>query len=89
MKLNTETVQKLRAACEVLPGNLYPGKGGRHPTTAYWLVIAVTDTGAHLIGLNANGEPCSTASYNKSAMRERPLLGRIDLTKLILETSHD
>ena len=29
-----------------------------------------------------DGEPVSTASYNKSAMRERPVIGRCDLSNL-------
>ena len=82
MKL--EPMVMLREACEVIPGNIYPAKGGRKPGTDYWLVIAVSDHGAHLIGFNSEGEPVSTASYNKSAMRERPVIGRCDLSGLVL-----
>ena len=74
----------LREACEVKPGNIYPAKSGRKPGTDYWLVIAVTQTGAHLIGFNEDGDPVSTASYNKSAMRERPVIGWVDLSNLTL-----
>ena len=82
MKLETESLSKLAADSAVLPGNIYPAKGGRKPGTDYWLVVAISDTGAHLIGFNKEGEPVSTASYNKSAMRERPIIGRADLSKL-------
>ena len=82
MKL--QPIDMLWNASEVVPGNIYPAKGGRKPGTYYWLVIAVSAHGAHLIGFNAEGEPVSTASYLKSAMRERPVIGRVDLSNLTL-----
>ena len=85
MKL--EPMVMLREACEVIPGNIYPAKGGRKPGTDYWLVIAVSEHGAHLIGFNSDGEPVSTASYNKSAMRERQIIGRCDLSALVLSAT--
>ncbi|WP_215414692.1 hypothetical protein, partial [Escherichia coli] len=69
---------------EVKPGNIYPAKGGKGDTE-YWLVIAVSPTGAHLIGFNKEGIPCSTASYLKSAMRERPVIGRVDLGEVVIK----
>ena len=84
MKL--EPMVMLREACEVIPGNIYPAKGGKK-NTDYWLVIATSDHGAHLIGFNSEGEPVSTASYNKSAMRERPVIGRCDLSALVLSAT--
>ena len=51
MKLNTNTLAELSAVSAVVPGNIYPAKGGRKPGTEYWLVVAVSDSGAHLIGL--------------------------------------
>ena len=82
MKL--QPIDMLWNASEVVPGNIYPAKGGRKPGTYYWLVIAVSEHGAHLIGFNAEVEPVSTASYLKSAMRERPVIGRVDLSNLTL-----
>ena len=82
MKLNTNTLAELSAVSAVVPGNIYPAKGGRKPGTEYWLVVAVSDSGAYLIGFNKEGEPVSTASYLKSAMRERPVIGRVDISSL-------
>ena len=84
MKLQTEALVMLRESCEVVPGNIYPAKGGRKPGTDYWLVVAVSDHGAHLVGFNNEGEPVSTASYTKSAMRERPVIGRCDLSDVFI-----
>lgn len=84
MKLQTEAIVMLRESCEVVPGNIYPAKGGRKPGTDYWLVVAVSDHGAHLVGFNNEGEPVSTASYTKSAMRERPVIGRCDLSDVFI-----
>lgn len=82
MKLSP--IETLRQECEVVPGNIYPAKGGRKPGTEYWLVVAVSQHGVHLIGFDAFGDPVSTASYNKSAMRERPVIGRCDLSGLVI-----
>lgn len=84
MILHMQLLTHLAEVSEVKPGNIYPAKGGRKPGTDYWLVIAVTQTGAHLIGFNAEGEPVSTASYLKSAMRERPVIGWVDLSNLTI-----
>ena len=85
--MRIEPMVMLREASEVVPGNIYPAKGGRRPGTDYWLVVAVSAHGAHLIGLNDAGEPVSTASYAKSAMRERPIIGKCDLSGLILKVT--
>ena len=85
MKLSPSLIKHVEAQ-DVLPGNIYPAKGGRKsPGTEWWLVIAVSDTVAHCIGFNKDGEPCSATSYLKGAMRERPVVGKVDLSKLILE----
>ncbi len=85
MRLETTTLATLQDKSEVKPGNIYPAKGGRKPGTDYWLVIAVSATGAHLIGFNKDGEPVSTASYLKSAMRERPVIGRVSIEGVMLK----
>ena len=85
MKLDTATLTTLKSLSDVVPGNVYPAKGGRKPGTDYWLVVAVSESGAHLIGFNAKGEPVSTASYLKSAMRERPVIGRCSLKNVVLK----
>ena len=82
MRINPEAMRTLQAVSEVIPGNIYPAKGGKKPGTDYWLVVAVSESSAHLIGLNANGDPVSTASYYKRAMRERPVIGRVELPTL-------
>lgn len=85
MRLSVKTLQLLKDASEVVPGNVYPAKGGRG-NTAYWLVVATSQTGAHNIGFDEEGLPVSTASYLKSAMRERPVIGRVDISSLSLES---
>ena len=86
MKFSTDLLSTTKGESDVLPGNIYPAKGGRKsPGTDFWLVIAVSNTGAHCIGFDGQGQPCSTASYLKGAMRERPVIGRVDLDKVLLE----
>lgn len=90
MKLTISTLAHLKEQSDVVPGNIYPAKGGRKGTD-YWLVVAITSTGtgAVCIGFDSEGSPCSTATYLKGAMRERPVIGHIDLSKLVLETRND
>jgi len=85
MKLSLNLCRGMSQAMAVLPGNIYPAKGGRKPGTEFWLVVAVTQSAAHLIGFDAEGNPVSTASYLKSAMQERPIIGLVDLASLTLE----
>ena len=83
MKLNPTLLKVARQNSDVLPGNVYPAKGGRKtPGTEFWLVVAVSNTGAHCVGYDRNGNPVSTASYLKSALRERPVVCRVDLSAL-------
>ena len=84
MRLHASVLSAVHEQSEVKPGNIYPAKGGKGDTE-YWLVIAVSPTGAHLIGFNKEGIPCSTASYLKGAMRERPVIGRVDLSEVVIK----
>ena len=55
-------------------GNLYNAKG---PGPSYWLVVAMTEKGgAHMLGLNRDGEIVSTTTYGAHALRDRKLIGR-------------
>lgn len=86
MRLDKTLLEQITDDADVLPGNVYPAMGGKKtPGTEFWLVVAVSNTGAHCIGFNADGEPVSTTTYLKSAMRSRPVIARVDLTKLILD----
>lgn len=86
MKLDPSTLDTLKGNSDVLPGNVYPAKGGRKtPGTEFWLVVATSDTGAHCIGFSANGLPVSTTSYLKGALRERPVISRIDIDSITLK----
>jgi hypothetical protein len=89
MKLAQDLLEQVKENSEVIPGNIYPAKGGRRsPGTDWWLVVAVSGTSAHCIGFDAQGNPCSTASYLKGAMRERPIIGRCDLSAIQITASH-
>jgi hypothetical protein len=85
MRFAQDLLIKSKEDSDVVPGNVYPAKGGRKtPGTEWWLVVAVSDTGAHCIGFNDSGYPVSTTSYRKSAMRERPIIGRVDMDAITL-----
>jgi hypothetical protein len=85
MRIDRKLLRRAAETAEVLPGNLYPAHGGRRkPSTEYWLVVATSDTGAHCIGYDGEGNPVSTSSYGKHALRERPVIGRVDVASLTL-----
>lgn len=86
MRIDKELLKNVTTNSDVVPGNIYPAKGGRRsPGTDFWLVVSCSTHGAHCLGFNSDGEPVSTASYNKSAMRERPLVGRVDMGAVVLK----
>lgn len=78
MRFAYDLLHRAKEESDVVPGNIYPAKGGKKGTE-WWLVVAVSDTGAHCIGFDDRGYPVSTASYLKCRMRERPVIGRVDL----------
>lgn len=85
MRLAHDLLIKAKGQSDVVPGNVYPAKGGRKtPGTEWWLVVAVSANGAHCIGFNEHGHPVSTTSYLKGALRERPIVGRCDLDAMQL-----
>lgn len=85
MRFAHDLLTKAKEDSDVVPGNVYPAKGGRKSLgTEWWLVVAVSATGAHCIGFNDAGYPVSTASYLKGAMRERPVIGRVDMDSITL-----
>ena len=85
MRFAHDLLNKAKESSDVVPGNIYPAKGGRKsPGTEWWLVVAVSATGAHCIGFDADGRPCSTTSYLKNALRERPVIGRCDMDAIQL-----
>ena len=70
MKISPTLLTKLKEHSDVVPGNIYPAKGGRKtPGTSYLLVVAVSANGAHCIGYSDDGLPVSTTSYLKTALR--------------------
>lgn len=85
MRFAHDLLNKAKESSDVVPGNIYPAKGGRKsPGTEWWLVVAVSATGAHCIGFDQHGNPCSTTSYLKNALRERPVIGRCNLDAIQL-----
>lgn len=86
MKLDNALLSKVTEASDVAVGNVYPAKGGRKsPGAEFWVVVAMTNTGAVCLGFDKNGEITGAQTYLKSAMRERPLLGRVNVGAITLE----
>lgn len=66
-------------------GYVYRARGG-YPTK-FWVVVAISETERtiHLLGVDELGNPCSTASYNRRAIVDRPLVGITDLSGIELD----
>ena len=85
MKIAPEVLNQITQASEVRVGNIYPAKGGRKsPGTEFWLVVALRTNGAVCLGLDAGGEIVSATTYLKSAMRERPVIGKLSMDNLFI-----
>ncbi len=54
-------------------GDVYPAQGGR--PTAAWIVVGIGDHTAYLLGVDRDGNICSTQSYNFIALEDRPRIG--------------
>lgn len=69
-------------------GNLYAAKGGQR--VCYWCLVAVSPTGqsGHYLGLDDQGEICSTASYAHHGMTTRRVVGFVDVSSLVLDVEH-
>lgn len=84
-RLDPALLEKL-AEQDVVPGNIYPAQGGRKsPGTEYWLVVALTKTGAVCIGFDKDGNACSSGTYYQHSMRSRPIIGRGDIGNIKLK----
>lgn len=88
MKLSTENLGPMDRG-EVLVGNIYMAKGGtngKRPRTVYWAVVATTETACSLLGLDDEGHVVTATSYNKHAVQDRRLVGRVPaLATMIME----
>jgi hypothetical protein len=85
MRFDSNLLAKVGENSDVVPGNVYQANGGRKSSgTKWWLVVAVSKTEAHCVGFDECGYPCSTDSYLKDALRERPIVGRCDLDAIQL-----
>jgi hypothetical protein len=73
---------RLHTQSEVLPGNIYPA--GITTSVTEYSFIALSLNGGHLIGFDLYGRPWSTATY-PFCLRERPVIGRVDLGELVIK----
>ena len=63
-------------------GDVYSAKGGS--PTALWVMVAQGPSSGHYLGIDATGEIVSTATYAHHAMATRAVVGRVDLSELLL-----
>lgn len=63
---------------EVEIGNVY--KSHNTHKTAAWLVMQITGNTVYLLGIDAEGEISSTASYGLHSFKRRRLIGRVDFS---------
>ena len=82
MKFNLPRQDQQPDCKEPQIGYVYRARGGN--PTRFWIVLAVSETGSavHLLGVDECGNPCSTSSYNRRSVLDRPLVGVTDLSGL-------
>lgn len=83
MKFDVQELDRDYLAGQPQVGDVYAARGG--PPTIAWVVVAINDTGrtAYLLGIDRNGDVCSTVSYSIRVLEERPLIGRIDMSGMV------
>lgn len=74
----------LQGRCGAPPvrvGNVYKAKStgprGWRAGTRYWLVMCVSPTTVHMLGLDQGGRIVSTTSYGVHVLHERELVARV------------
>ena len=87
MKIDPSSLKHLNDLMEVRPGNIYPAKGGRKPSTDFWLVVATAGEVCYMIGFDGEGNPRSTSTYYKSALQTRPIIGYCDVSNWVIKSS--
>lgn len=73
MKIDVTPIAKYQEQNEVRVGNIYAARGGKG--TMAWLVVAVRGDSVHMLGIDCEGEICSTTSYGKWVVKERQVIG--------------
>ncbi len=73
MKFNVENIPAELMEDAPRVGDVYPAKGGA--VTSAWIVMAVRNNNAHLIGVNKEGQITSTTSYGVHTLSSRDRIG--------------
>ena len=73
MRFNIASIPADVVQATVQVGNVYPAQGNR--PTSMWVVVAVRDRSACMLGLDAEGNVCSAQTYNCRALEDRPVIG--------------
>lgn len=87
MKINLDNIRPTAPDGEIRVGDMFTSKN--HRVTSYWLVAAVRGSSVHVLGLDRHGGIVATATYGVHAMRERPLVGRVEGLSDITLTAHN
>lgn len=75
MKFDLSGIPKTAIRAGLQVGDVLPARGGRGET-AVWLVAAIRERTAHVLGLNEAGEIVSTATYGLHALEVRDVIAR-------------
>lgn len=83
MKFNVQDLNRDYLDGQPQVGDVYAARGG--PPTIAWVVVALNESGraAYLLGIDRNGDVCSTVSYTIRVLEERPLIGRVDMSEMV------
>ena len=69
---------------DVEVGHVYRSKGGAGQTKFY-VIVARNKSMAHALGLDQNGNICSTTSYSVRTFQERKIVGIADISNLSIK----
>lgn len=87
--MDFKTVDREPRVGDVFPSKA-PGSFGYKEGTRYWLLIAITPRGSHvMLGLNDNWDIVSASRYGSNVMRERRRLFSIKTVDVFVCRLHE
>ena len=75
MNFNLDQLSPVYTSKVPCVGNVYCARGGKKGSTRFWIVVAIRGDSTYLLGINNDGEICSSQSYYTSAVGRMPLIG--------------
>lgn len=75
MNFNLDQLNPVYTSNKPCVGNVYCARGGKKDSTRFWIAVAMKGETTYLLGINNDGQICSSQSYYTSVVGKMPLIG--------------